>query len=105
MATASLSGQPHMQADFDLPLGDRFLHISNPNYYRAGLPGETEEQFSARMAAELQALIDREGADTIAAFFAEPVQGGGGAITPPRGYFEAILPILKQAESCSSPTR
>ena len=98
VATASLSGQPHMQADFDLPLGDRFLHISNPNYYRAGLPGETEEQFSARMAAELQALIDREGADTIAAFFAEPVQGGGGAITPPRGYFEAILPILKKAE-------
>ncbi|TDH59020.1 aminotransferase class III-fold pyridoxal phosphate-dependent enzyme [Dankookia rubra] len=97
VATASLSGQPHMQADFDLPLGDRFLHISNPNYYRAGLPGETEEQFSERMAAELQALIDREGADTIAAFFAEPVQGGGGAITPPRGYFEAIVPILKQA--------
>ncbi|MFC7473387.1 aminotransferase [Dankookia sp. GCM10030260] len=97
VATASLSGQPHMQADFDLPLGDRFLHVSNPNFYRAGLPGETEEEFSARMAAELQALIDREGADTIAAFFAEPVQGGGGAITPPRGYFEAIQPILKRA--------
>ena len=28
VATASLSGQPHMQADFDLPLGDRFLHIA-----------------------------------------------------------------------------
>jgi 4-aminobutyrate--pyruvate transaminase len=41
-------------------------------------------------------LIEKEGADTIAAFFAEPVQGGGGAITPPRGYFEAIQPILKK---------
>jgi 4-aminobutyrate--pyruvate transaminase len=96
VATASLSGQPHMQADFDLPLTDRFLHISNPNYYRFGQPGETEEQFSARLAAELEALIEREGGDTIAAFFAEPVQGGGGAITPPRGYFDLIQPILKK---------
>ncbi|WP_159993846.1 aminotransferase [Roseomonas sp. 18066] len=96
VATASLSGQPHMQADFDLPYGDRFLHISNPNYYRAHTAGETEEQFSGRMAAELEALIEREGADTIAAMFAEPVQGGGGALVPPRGYFEAIQPILKK---------
>ncbi|WP_431301494.1 aminotransferase [Sediminicoccus sp. BL-A-41-H5] len=96
VATASLSGQPHMQADFDLPYGDRFLHISNPNYYRAHEPGETELQFSARMAAELEALIEREGPENIAAFFAEPVQGGGGAITPPEGYFQAIQPILKK---------
>ncbi|WP_160122744.1 aminotransferase [Rhodovarius lipocyclicus] len=96
VATASLSGQPHMQADFDLPYGDRFLHVSNPNYYRFSNPGESERAFSARMAAELEALIEKEGADTIAAFFAEPVQGGGGAITPPEGYFELIQPILKQ---------
>lgn len=96
VATASLSGQPHMQADFDLPYGDRFLHISNPHYYRFHEAGETEREFSARMAAELEALIEREGADTIAAFFAEPVQGGGGAITPPEGYFELIQPILKK---------
>ncbi|MBL6079976.1 aminotransferase class III-fold pyridoxal phosphate-dependent enzyme [Belnapia sp. T18] len=96
VATASLSGQPHMQADFDLPLGERFLHISNPNYYRFGQEGESEEQFSARMAAELEALIEREGGETIAALFAEPVQGGGGAITPPRGYFDLIQPILRR---------
>ncbi|WP_426958655.1 aminotransferase [Muricoccus radiodurans] len=96
VAAASLSGQPHMHADFDLPLTDRFLHISNPNYYRFSNPGETEEAFSARMAAELEALIEREGGETIAAFFAEPVQGGGGAITPPRGYFDLIQPILKK---------
>lgn len=96
IATASLSGQPHMHADFDLPYGDRFLHVSNPNYYRLHEEGETEEQFSARMAAELEALIEREGPETIAAFFAEPVQGGGGALTPPRGYFDAIQPILRK---------
>lgn len=96
VATASLSGQPHMQMDFDLPLGDRFLHIANPNYYRAHEEGESEREFSQRCAAELEALIEREGADSIAAFFAEPVQGGGGAITPPEGYFELIQPILKR---------
>jgi 4-aminobutyrate--pyruvate transaminase len=96
VATASLSGQPHMHADFDLPLGGRFLHLSNPNVYRAAAPGESERDFSARMARELEELIAREGADTIAAFFAEPVQGGGGAITPPEGYFEAIQPILQR---------
>jgi 4-aminobutyrate--pyruvate transaminase len=85
-----------MQADFDLPLGDRFLHVSNPDYYAFHKEGETERQFSERLAAELEAVIEREGADTIAAMFAEPVQGGGGAITPPEGYFELIQPILKK---------
>ncbi len=96
VATASLSGQPHMHADFDLPLGGRFLHVSNPNAYRAAEPGETELAFSARMARELEDVILREGPHTIAAFFAEPVQGGGGALTPPEGYFEAIQAVLKR---------
>jgi 4-aminobutyrate--pyruvate transaminase len=93
VATASLSGQPHMYAGFNLPLPG-FLHADDPNYYRFSAPGESEEQFSARMAANLEALILAEGPETIAAMFCEPVQGGGGAITPPRGYFEAIQPIL-----------
>ncbi|MBP0573771.1 aminotransferase class III-fold pyridoxal phosphate-dependent enzyme, partial [Mycobacterium tuberculosis] len=54
------------------------------------------EQFSARMADNLEKLILAEGPETVAAFFAEPVQGGGGAITPPKGYFERIQPILKK---------
>jgi 4-aminobutyrate--pyruvate transaminase len=96
VAAASVSGQPHMHADFDLPLGDRFLHLSNPHFYRFGAAGETEREFSARMAAELETLIEREGPQTIAAFFAEPVQGGGGAIVPPEGYFDLIQPILRR---------
>jgi 4-aminobutyrate--pyruvate transaminase len=43
-------------------------------------------------------LILAEGPETVAAFFAEPVQGGGGAITPPNGYWEKIQPILKKYE-------
>ncbi len=95
VATVSLSGQPHMHAGFGLPLPG-FVHTDNPNYYRAHLDGETEEAFSARMAASLEALIEREGAHTIAAFFGEPVQGGGGAITPPRGYWAAIQAVLRR---------
>jgi 4-aminobutyrate--pyruvate transaminase len=48
------------------------------------------------MAAELEALIVAEGPDTIAAFFAEPVQGGGGAITPPATYFERVQAVLRK---------
>lgn len=95
VASVSLSGQPHMHAGFNLPLPG-FLHTDNPNYYRAANVGETEEAFSQRMADSLEQLILKEGPDTIAAFFAEPVQGGGGAITPPRGYFAAIQAVLRR---------
>lgn len=95
VAAVSLSGQPHMMADFDLPL-PMFRHTLNPNYYRFHEEGETEEQFSQRMADALEKLILEEGPETIAAFFAEPVQGGGGAITPPAQYFQKIQPILKK---------
>lgn len=93
VATVSASGQPHMHADFDLPL-PMFKHVDNPHYYRYHEDGEGEEEFSARMAANLEALILDEGPDTVAAFFAEPVQSGGGAIVPPAGYFERVQEVL-----------
>ena len=46
--------------------------------------------------ADLEALIAREGADTIAAFFAEPVQGAGGVIVPPDSYFPKLQAVLKK---------
>ncbi|MET4700035.1 4-aminobutyrate--pyruvate transaminase [Constrictibacter sp. MBR-5] len=95
VASVSVSGQPHMVADFDLPL-PMFKHTNNPNYYRFHEDGETEEQFAQRMADDLEKLILAEGPETVAAFFAEPVQGGGGAITPPDTYFDRIQPILKK---------
>jgi L-2,4-diaminobutyrate transaminase len=45
---------------------------------------------------ELEALIEREGADTIAAFIGEPVLGTGGIVPPPAGYWEAIQAVLKK---------
>ncbi|HEY4922622.1 MAG TPA: aminotransferase [Xanthobacteraceae bacterium] len=92
-AAVSLSGKPDMHAGFGLPFAN-FKHTEFPHYYRRHEPGESEEQFSARMAEALEKLIEAEGPDTIAAFFAEPVMGAGGGIVPPRGYFEKIQKVL-----------
>lgn len=95
VCSASLTGLPHLHAEFDLPI-DRILHTSCPHYYRFGQDGESEEAFASRCAQELEDLIETEGADTIAAFFAEPVMGAGGVLVPPATYFEKIQPILKK---------
>ncbi|HTX51227.1 MAG TPA: aspartate aminotransferase family protein [Caulobacteraceae bacterium] len=97
VASASLTGLPVNHTDFDLPIAGVF-HADCPSYYHYAEPGETEAAFVERMAANLEALIEREGPDTIAAFFAEPVQGAGGVIVPPRGYFERVQEILKRHE-------
>jgi 4-aminobutyrate--pyruvate transaminase len=90
---ASLTGLPNLHRDFDLPIAP-VLHTSCPHHWRDAAPGESEEDFSLRLARDLEALIEREGPETIAAFIAEPVMGAGGVIVPPKGYFEAIQPIL-----------
>jgi 4-aminobutyrate--pyruvate transaminase len=95
VASASLTGLPYNHIDFDLPI-QGILHTSCPHHYRFGHEGETEEAFSARMAAELEEMILREGPDTVAAFIAEPVMGAGGAIVPPKGYFPAIQAVLNK---------
>ena len=94
-AAVSLSGKPDMHAGFGLPF-EPFKHTEFPHYYRNHEPGETEKEFSRRMAERLEALIQAEGPDTIAAFFAEPVMGAGGAILPPQGYFDDIQAVLRK---------
>ena len=92
--SASMTGKPYNEV-FGLPL-EGFIHLTCPHFWRYGNPGESEAEFVARLAAELEDTIAREGADTIAGFFAEPVQGAGGVIPPAEGYFQAIQPILKK---------
>ena len=92
--SASMTGKPYNSV-FGLPLPG-FIHLACPHYWRNGKAGETEEQFTARMAAELEATIIKEGPDTIAGFFAEPVMGAGGVIVPSKGYFQAIQTVLKR---------
>jgi 4-aminobutyrate--pyruvate transaminase len=95
VAAASVTGLAFAQVDFDLPRG-RFLHTGCPHHYRFGKPGESEEAFASRLAAELDELIVREGPGTVAAFFAEPVMGAGGVMVPPATYFEKIQQVLRK---------
>jgi 4-aminobutyrate--pyruvate transaminase len=92
VVAASLTGLPANHRDFDLPLPG-FLHAGCPHHYRFAQEGESEEDFATRLAAELDALIVKEGPDTVAAFIAEPVMGAGGVIVPPATYFEKIMPV------------
>ena len=94
VASASMTGKPY-NALFGLPLPG-FKHLTCPHHWREGRPGESEVEFSARLAAELEEVVAREGSETIAAFVAEPVLGAGGVIPPPEGYFEAVQAVLRR---------
>jgi adenosylmethionine-8-amino-7-oxononanoate aminotransferase len=74
-----------------------FLHIQAPYPYRfqGARPGETVGQAAAR---ELEEAILREGPDTVAAFIAEPIIGGGGVIVPPDDYFPRVREICTRHE-------
>jgi adenosylmethionine-8-amino-7-oxononanoate aminotransferase len=92
--TASLTGKDYNRA-FDLPL-DCVRYTDCPHYWRYGEPDESEMDFTARLANNLERLILDEGPETVAGFFAEPVMGAGGVIPPPQGYFPAIQAVLRQ---------
>lgn len=97
VAAAALTGLPAMHTYFDLPteaLG--ILRAATPHYYHGHLDGESEDEFVARLLGDVEALITREGADTIAAFIAEPVGGAAGVMVPPKGYFPALKRLLEQ---------
>jgi 4-aminobutyrate--pyruvate transaminase len=71
-------------------------HADCPDFYRYGRPGESEEDFATRMAESLDAQIQREDPETVAAFIAEPVMGAGGVVVPPRTYFDKVQAVLKK---------
>jgi 4-aminobutyrate--pyruvate transaminase len=91
----SLTARSDYHADFGLPF-EGFLHTGSLNFYREGRTGETEQQFSDRLAESLEAMILREGPETIAAFFCDAVQGSSGALLPPAGYFDKVQAILRK---------
>jgi L-2,4-diaminobutyrate transaminase len=95
LMTGSLTGLEAFQKAFDLPL-DRVIHTEAPYYYRRADGAMGEEAFSRDCAMKLEALIQAEGPDTVAAFIAEPVLGTGGLVPPPKGYWEAITPVLEK---------
>jgi 4-aminobutyrate--pyruvate transaminase len=70
--------------------------VTCPHYYRGARPGESEAAYTQRLLADIEAVIADEGADTIAAFFTEPVIAAGGVIVPPAGYFDGLQNLLKK---------
>ena len=95
LASASLTGLVNNHRDFDLPI-EGVLHTTCPHYWREGRDGESEEDFATRCAEDLEAMIQAEGPETIAAFIGEPVMGAGGVVVPPATYWEKIQAVLKR---------
>ena len=95
LMTGSLTGLGLFHKKFDLPL-PQVVHTEAPYFFRRPDLTMDEAGFVAFCASELEKLIEREGADTIAAFIGEPVLGTGGLVPPPKGYWDAIQPILRK---------
>ncbi len=95
IVAASLTGLVNNHRDFDLPVPG-IRHLATPHYWKGAEDGESEAAYTARLASELEATIEAEGPETIAAFIAEPVMGAGGVIPPPAGYFAAVGAICRK---------
>lgn len=93
--SGSMTGMSFYHDHMDLPFPG-VLHTGTPHHYWGAEAGETEESFSRRLAAELEEMIVREGAETIGAFIAEPVLGTGGITPPPTGYWREIQAVLRR---------
>jgi len=82
---ASLSGKAgDRMPDFNY-IQDIIHHLTSPNFYRAP-EGMDESQFCDFLVDEMEQKIAELGADSIAAFYAEPILGSGGVIVPPENY-------------------
>jgi putrescine aminotransferase len=94
LAAASLSGLPNMHPQFDLPLAG-FAHVPAPYWYAEG-GALTPEEYGRKAADALEQKILELGPETVGAFIGEPVQGAGGVIIPPPGYWAAIERICRK---------
>ena len=90
---ASLTGQTLRRAMFE-PLLPGVIHVSAPYFYRSN--ADTEEELAARCADELDEVIRYEDPETVAAFIAEPVIGGGGVIPPPADYLKRMREVCRK---------
>ena len=84
-ASLAATGIPALKEGFG-PLAPGFVHLSSPH------PSATAQE----LVAELERVIEHEGADRIAAFIGEPILGVGGMIPPPDGYWPAFQAVLRR---------
>jgi adenosylmethionine-8-amino-7-oxononanoate aminotransferase len=73
----------------------RHIHVAPPYCYRCEF-GKTHPGCGLPCAGDLEAVIEREGADTVAALIVEPVMGTGGILVPPPDYFGEIAEICRR---------
>lgn len=94
MAGASLGGMDYMHKQGGLPIPG-IDHIMQPYWYELG-GDQSPEEFGLRAARELESKILELGADKVAAFIGEPVQGAGGVIIPPHSYWPEVQAICRK---------
>jgi hypothetical protein len=92
MGALSITGVPAIKAPFE-PLVPGGVRVPNTNFYRAPEHGDDLERFGVWAADEIERAILREGPQSVAAVFLEPVQNSGGCFTPPPGYFARVREI------------
>jgi putrescine aminotransferase len=94
MAGASLGGMKHMHPIGGLPIPG-VEHVAQPYKFGEGF-NEDEEAFGARCAQEIEDRILKVGPENVAAFIGEVVQGAGGVIMPPKGYWKKVEAICRK---------
>lgn len=93
--SAAATGFAYCHDGFDVPVG-QIIRVTRPHYARHRLDGESELDFSQRLADEIDSAIQETGADNVCAMIGEPALGSGGAIPPPEGYWAAIQAVLRK---------
>jgi hypothetical protein len=93
LGALAITGLSRIKDDFEpLPAGG--VRVPNTNFYRApSFVAESEEEFGVWAADEIERAILREGPESVAAVYLEPVQNAGGCFTPPPGYFQRVRAI------------
>jgi adenosylmethionine-8-amino-7-oxononanoate aminotransferase len=96
MGALSITGLPGLKTPFE-PLVPGAVKVTNTNFYRAPEHGDDLEAFGHWAADEIGRAIEREGANTVAAVYLEPVQNSGGCFVPPPGYFDRVRQICDES--------
>ncbi|PIL15544.1 taurine--pyruvate aminotransferase [Puniceibacterium antarcticum] len=91
----SAGGQDERNAQYG-PFADGFVRVPHCLEYRAADQGAPVENYGEWAADQIEAVILREGPDTVGALCLEPVTAGGGVITPPAGYWQRVGEICKK---------
>ncbi|WP_321869431.1 aspartate aminotransferase family protein [Paraburkholderia tropica] len=93
---AGLTALPAFHRHFDLPLPNQH-HLPSPYAYRRE-DGADDAALIAASVASLEAKVAQLGAEHVAAFFCEPIQGSGGVIVPPRGWLKAMRDACRRLD-------